>query len=228
MKLLNRNWAEQPINRKRKTLNKQKPKQFKLKVDQSPELQQPAGKINTIEGLWAQMQKINHEFNNGVANFVPGEIGGDFLIIGEAPGAKEGELKKPCIGKSDQLIRSELKNQGLDPQDMSIINTVYYRPPNNKTPDNATIRAYLPYLKEYIRILKPKFILTTGSVPLKAVMGFDKRITKIRGQLFSYENIPLVPTYHPAFVLRLGNKGIARESFINDLKFAIKAYYEAK
>lgn len=232
MRLLNRNWAEKPINRKRKIQNKSKlspiaTKQVKLGVDISSEAN-PIEDVNTTRELLVKMQKIDHEFNDGVANFVPGEIAGDFLIIGEAPGAEEDRLKIPYVGKSGQLLRTELKNQGINPQDISIINTVYYRPPNNRTPDNAAIRCYLPYLKEYIRLLRPKFILTTGSVPLKALMGFDKRITKIRGQLFSYENIPVVPTYHPSFVLRLGNKGIARESFIKDLKFAIKTYYETK
>jgi DNA polymerase len=225
MKLLNRSWADGPINRKKKTSEFKKPlNKVEKKTNELPEPQ-------SLEELYIKMQKIAHEFNDGVKNFVPGDISGDFLVIGEAPGADEDRLKIPFIGKSGKLLRTELEKNGLKPQDQSIINTVFFRPPNNKTPDNAAIRTYLPYLKQYIKLLRPKLILTAGSVPLRALMGFEKKITKIRGTLLCYNNgkdIPLIPTYHPSFVLRLGNRGTARESFVNDLKFAIKTYYESK
>ncbi len=126
------------------------------------------------------------------------------LFLGEAPGQKEDELGRPFVGRSGQLLTTTLQHCGINRKDVFITNVVKCRPPNNRTPTPLEIAVYkklilLPELK----IINPQLIVTLGSVAINALLdGTAQPIGKIRGKAFNFHGILIVPTYHPAYILR--------------------------
>jgi DNA polymerase len=138
-------------------------------------------------------------------NPVPGEghAQPELLFVGEGPGADEDAQGRPFVGRSGELLTKMIEAMGLSRNTVFIGNIVKCRPPDNRTPDPAEIAACLPFLHEQIALLKPKVICTLGNTPLRALLGDDKLgITKVRGTRQDYRGIPLIPTYHPAYLLR--------------------------
>ncbi len=124
------------------------------------------------------------------------------VFVGEAPGRDEDLQGKPFVGAAGKLLTKMIEAMGLRREDVYICNVLKDRPPGNRTPLPEEIHACLPYLLEQLDIVQPAVICTLGAVAAKALLGPDVSITKIRGQLRAYDGIPLVPTYHPAYLLR--------------------------
>jgi DNA polymerase len=130
------------------------------------------------------------------------------VIIGEAPGKNEIEEGKPFIGKSGKLLRATLLNAGINESNSIITNTIPCRPENNKFPKDDSIvkNCKNMWLEEEIRILNPDILLLIGSQALKFLLNM-KIITKVRGKWFNRrlndKIIRVMPTYHPAYVLRV-------------------------
>jgi len=91
---------------------------------------------------------------------------------------------------------------GLKRKDVYICNVVKCRPPNNRNPERDEIDTCIPFLKEQIRIIKPEVICTLGRIACNELIGRDLKITRVRGKWHSYMEIPVMPTYHPAYILR--------------------------
>ncbi len=150
-------------------------------------------------------------------NVVVGEgpIPSDILIIGEAPGYYEDISGKPFVGKAGELLTKMLKAINISREDVYITNVIKCRPPDNRDPESGEIEACMPFLLKQIDILKPKIILTLGNFAAKTILKTEKGISKIRGKIYNYNDIPLVPTYHPAALLR--NENLKKEAWY-DLK----------
>ncbi|MEM5948780.1 uracil-DNA glycosylase [Spirochaetia bacterium 38H-sp] len=125
------------------------------------------------------------------------------LVVGEAPGADEDRMGEPFVGKAGKYLDKWLAAIGLErKKDVNILNVVKCRPPNNRDPLPDEIEACIPYLKAQISLLKPVVILTLGRFATSVLTGSEEGITKIRGKIYKYDGIPLVPTFHPSAVLR--------------------------
>ena len=124
------------------------------------------------------------------------------MFVGEAPGRDEDLQGKPFVGAAGQLLTKMIQAMGLTRDEVYICNVLKDRPPANRTPEPEEVEACLPFLQAQIAIVRPSVICVLGAVAAKALLGPHVAITKIRGHLTEYEGIPLVPTFHPAYLLR--------------------------
>lgn len=141
-------------------------------------------------------------------NYVTGEgsIYPDIFFIGEGPGATEDQFGRPFIGKAGQLLSKIIKKMGYSRESVFIGNIIKCRPPGNREPLKEEVEACLPYLKRQIKILKPKVLVCLGRVAFNNLMGANYSINKVRGEQFEYENIPVIPTFHPSYILHQRTK----------------------
>ena len=124
------------------------------------------------------------------------------VFVGEAPGRDEDLQGKPFVGAAGQLLTKMIEAMGLRRQDVYICNVLKDRPPNNRQPEPEEVEACRPFLEAQIDIVAPRVICSLGAVATKALLGPHVSITKIRGEVREYRGVPLVPTFHPAYLLR--------------------------
>jgi len=135
--------------------------------------------------------------------FGVGDENADWLLIGEAPGADEDAQGEPFVGQAGKLLDNMLKSMGLKRGDnVYIANVVKSRPPGNRNPLPDEIAACLPYLRRQIELIQPKLIITLGKVASETLLGREATIASLRGKVHAYHGIPLIVTYHPAYLLR--------------------------
>lgn len=137
--------------------------------------------------------------------FARGNPEADLMIIGEAPGRDEDMAGKPFVGRSGQLLDKMLASIGLTEDDFYITNVVNWRPPKNRNPTKEEVEMCRSFLNRHIELAAPKVLLIVGGVSLSAMTGITG-IMKNRGQwqdlTIANQNIPALPIYHPAFLLR--------------------------
>ena len=130
------------------------------------------------------------------------------MLIGEAPGRDEDQQGIPFVGRAGQLLNKMLLAINLQREDVYVTNVVYWRPPDNRTPNDNEILEFLPFLQRQIDIIKPKFIFLLGGVAAKAILSTSLALGKLRGKWHEYKSlnleqgIPTLASYHPAFLLR--------------------------
>lgn len=138
--------------------------------------------------------------------FADGNPDAEIMLVGEAPGREEDLQGKPFVGRSGQLLDRMLAAIGLDRSKVFIVNTVPWRPPGNRAPTPAETQTCLPFLYRQIDLVHPKIIVSLGAPAAATLTGGPVAITKIRGQWRTIEigGAPyrLLPTFHPAFLLR--------------------------
>ena len=131
-----------------------------------------------------------------------GSVSARLVFVGEAPGREEDLQGRPFIGAAGQLLTKMIEAMGLRREDVYICNVLKDRPPGNRTPEPEEMAACLPFLERQIAILQPKVICALGAIAAKALIGPHVAITKVRGSVLDYHGIALVPTFHPAYLLR--------------------------
>jgi DNA polymerase len=137
------------------------------------------------------------------AVFGSGNPEAQWMVIGEAPGEQEDLQGKPFVGRAGQLLTEMLRAIGLDREkDVFITNVLKSRPPGNRDPKPEEVAACEPFLKRQIEWIKPKIILSVGRISAQNLLKTDTPIGKLRGKVHRYQGIPLVVTYHPAYLLR--------------------------
>ncbi len=140
--------------------------------------------------------------------FGVGNIDAQLMFVGEAPGADEDEIGEPFIGRAGQLLTKILLATGLTRADVYIANILKCRPDTpgqsagNRPPTPEERATCIPYLQEQIDLIKPKAIVALGATAVDGLLGKTLGITKLRGNWQMYRGIPLMPTYHPAYLLR--------------------------
>ena len=134
--------------------------------------------------------------------FGSGDPEARLVFVGEAPGREEDLQGKPFVGAAGQLLTKMIEAMGLKRERVYICNVLKDRPPQNRLPQPEEIDACLPFLERQLAIIRPEVICVLGAIAAKALLGPHVAITKIRGQVFDYQGIHLVPTFHPAFLLR--------------------------
>lgn len=151
-----------------------------------------------------------------------GDRHADWLIIGEAPGAEEDQLGEPFVGQAGKLLDAMLASIGLKRgNNVYITNVLKSRPPGNRDPKPDEVAACRPYLLAQIEFLQPKLILALGRFAAQSLLDTDEAIARLRGHVHRFQGVPLVVTYHPAYLLRnLPDKARAWE----DLCFARRTF----
>jgi len=124
------------------------------------------------------------------------------MFGGEAPGEDEDLQGFPFVGKAGQLLTKMIEAMGLRRDDVYICNTVKCRPPNNRNPEPDELLACEPFLKGQLGAVKPEAIVTLGKFAAQSLLRESTPITRLRGQWREYEGIPVMPTFHPAYLLR--------------------------
>ena len=139
--------------------------------------------------------------------FADGNPAARLMLIGEAPGAEEDRQGKPFVGPSGQLLDRMLASIGLDRTGVYITNSIYWRPPGNRTPTPAEIAACQPFVERQIELIRPKLILFVGGIAARGLLGVKEGVTKLRGRRLLYRladgsPLPAMVMFHPAYLLR--------------------------
>jgi DNA polymerase len=124
------------------------------------------------------------------------------MFIGEAPGEEEDLQGMPFVGKAGKLLNSLIDRMGLQRQGVYISNVVKCRPPGNRDPEPDEIATCKPFLLSQIEVIKPRVIIALGSVSSQSLLNTTTPITALRGQVHDFLGISLIPTFHPAYLLR--------------------------
>ncbi len=134
--------------------------------------------------------------------FGVGSPDADLVIVGEAPGREEDIKAEPFVGRSGQLLNRMLEAIGLSREDIYICNVIKCRPPENRNPTAAEVETCEPFLIRQLKSLRPKVILAMGKFAAQTLLQTEERISRIRGNFHEYHGIPVMPTFHPAYLLR--------------------------
>lgn len=126
----------------------------------------------------------------------------DLVFVGEAPGRDEDLKGEPFVGKAGQLLTRIIEAMGLSRDQVYICNVIKCRPPGNRDPLPEEIRTCEPFLKRQLEIIRPRAICALGTFASQTLLRSEVRISRLRGHFRDYEGIPLMPTYHPSFLLR--------------------------
>jgi DNA polymerase len=137
------------------------------------------------------------------------------MFVGEAPGADEDEQGEPFVGAAGQLLTKMIQAMQRTRDDVYICNVIKCRPPGNRDPEPDEVAACEPFLKKQIAVVQPRVIVALGKFAAHLLTGEHTPITRLRGNLKHYQGIPVMPTYHPAYLLR--DESRKREAW-HDLK----------
>jgi uracil-DNA glycosylase family 4 len=135
--------------------------------------------------------------------FGVGDENADWMLIGEAPGAEEDRLGEPFVGQAGRLLDNMLAAIGLKrDENVYIANVLKCRPPGNRNPESEEVAKCTPFLKQQIALIGPKLIIAMGRFAAQTLLATDASISSLRGRVYKYEGVPLIVTYHPAYLLR--------------------------
>ena len=144
-----------------------------------------------------------------------GNLDADLMFIGEAPGRDEDLAGEPFVGRAGQLLTDIIKAMTLRREDVYIANVIKCRPPENRNPEADEMNSCRPYIKRQIELIKPRVIVTLGRFALQSTMQKPLAISTVRGEWLRYGQIKVMPTYHPAYLLRTPS---AKKDVWNDMK----------
>ncbi|HEX4382785.1 MAG TPA: uracil-DNA glycosylase [Myxococcales bacterium] len=168
-------------------------------------------KLQTLQETEASLQGCTRcKLHKGRHNIVfgVGDARARLMFVGEAPGEDEDLKGEPFVGRAGQLLTKMIEAMGLSREKVYICNTVKCRPPNNRNPEPDELETCEPFLKAQLAAVKPEVIVTLGKFAAQALLREDTAISRLRGVWKQYEGIPLMPTFHPAYLLRSpGEKG---------------------
>ena len=149
--------------------------------------------------------------------FGTGNPHADVVFIGEAPGANEDLQGKPFVGRAGVLLNAMLKSIALNCDKVYIANILKCRPPNNRDPLSTEVVLCTPYLRQQITLIQPKLLVAVGRIAAQFLLNTTESMAKLRGRSYEYgeTKIPLIVTYHPAYLLRSpGEKKKAYDDFL--------------
>jgi len=164
-----------------------------------------ARRLLTLEAIRQEMGECTrcrlHEERQSVV-FGEGNPQAALVFIGEAPGREEDLRGRPFVGKAGELLTRIIEAIDLTREEVYIANIVKCRPPSNRNPQPDEIRTCLPFLRKQLETIRPKIICALGTFAAQTLLETEERISILRGQFYAYQGARLMPTYHPAFLLR--------------------------
>jgi DNA polymerase len=134
--------------------------------------------------------------------FGVGNADADLMFVGEAPGADEDEQGEPFVGRAGQLLTKIIEAIGLKRSDVYIANIIKCRPPGNRNPEPDEVAQCEPFLFRQVEVVKPRVIVALGKFAAQSLLRTTDPITRLRGRSFNYRGATLIPTFHPAYLLR--------------------------
>ena len=143
----------------------------------------------------------------------------ELMFIGEAPGSDEDLQGEPFVGRAGQLLTKIIEAMGLRRADVYIANVLKCRPPGNRTPEPAEVANCLPYLVAQIALVKPRVIVALGATAVQTLLDVQLGITRMRGNWYTFQEIPIMPTFHPAYLLR---NPAAKKDVWQDMQAVVK------
>lgn len=171
-----------------------------------------AKNVDDIDIKQSKLEKLYREYNEcprcrlsksrSSIVFGEGSVNAKLMFIGEAPGRDEDLQGKPFIGKAGQLLTKIISSISLSRDDVYITNVVKCRPPGNRDPKEDEISTCSDILASQIDIIRPKIICSLGNFASRTLLNTETPISRLRGRFYLYQGIKLMPTYHPAFLLR--------------------------
>ncbi|HUJ26560.1 MAG TPA: uracil-DNA glycosylase [Myxococcales bacterium] len=174
-----------------------------------PAPSEPALKLPTLDQVREEIGECTrcklHEGRHNIV-FGVGNPRARLMFVGEAPGEDEDLQGFPFVGKAGQLLTRMIEAMGLQRDDVYICNTVKCRPPNNRNPEPDELESCEPFLKGQLASVKPEVIVTLGKFAAQALLRDQTPISRMRGHWREYEGIPVMPTFHPAYLLRSPNE----------------------
>jgi len=144
-----------------------------------------------------ELSRCRHSVVFGVGN-----PRAEIMFVGEAPGRDEDMQGEPFVGRAGELLTKIIAAMGFKREDVYIANVLKCRPPENRTPLPNEVTNCLPYLLSQIELIKPKLIVALGATAVRALLDVQLGITKMRGHWYTFRDIPIMPTFHPAYLLR--------------------------
>lgn len=146
-----------------------------------------------------------------------------WMFIGEGPGEQEDLQGRPFVGASGQLLDKMIAAMKLNTEnDVYIANVIKCRPPRNRNPESEEISACKNYLLQQINLVKPQMIITLGRYAVQTLLDTELAVGKLRGKVHHYQDIPLIATYHPSYLLRTPS---AKKDTWDDLQLAMRHYF---
>jgi DNA polymerase len=134
--------------------------------------------------------------------FGEGDPNASVMVVGEAPGAEEDRTGRPFVGRAGKLLDLLLASVGFPREAVYICNVLKCRPPNNRDPQADEVEACSPYLIRQVELVRPRAILAFGNFAAHTLLRRDDPMSRLRGRVHDYRGVPLIPTYHPAALLR--------------------------
>ena len=134
--------------------------------------------------------------------FGAGNPDADLVFVGEAPGRDEDLQGVPFVGRAGQLLTKIIASIGLTRDEVYIANVVKCRPPGNRNPEPGEVQTCEPFLFRQIDVIRPKVVVALGAFAIHTLLGTNQAISRLRGRVYEYRGAKLVPTFHPAFLLR--------------------------
>jgi DNA polymerase len=156
--------------------------------------------------------------------FGVGDPSAELMFVGEGPGADEDEQGEPFVGRAGQLLTKMIEAMGFRRSDVYIANVVKCRPPGNRDPEPDEIEACEPFLRRQIAAIRPRVVVALGRFAVQTLLRDPTPISRQRGRWREYEGVKLMPTFHPAYLLR--NPGEKKAAW-EDLKLVMKEFGKA-
>src|SRR4051812_16103860 len=158
--------------------------------------------LGQLEAIALACQKCKLAKSRTQVVYGVGNPNADLMFVGEAPGADEDKQGEPFVGRAGQLLTDIIKAMKLTRDDVYIANVIKCRPPGNRNPEPEEIEACRPFIRRQIELIKPKVIVTLGKFALQSLLERSYSITAARGNWLEYNGIKVMPTFHPAYLLR--------------------------
>jgi len=182
-----------------------------------------AGELSALEAVRAELGDCRRCSLGGLRHrlvFGEGNPHAELVFVGEAPGADEDAQGRPFVGRAGQLLTKIIAAMGLKREEVYICNILKCRPPGNRNPQPEEIAACEPFLIRQIEAIRPRVLCALGGFAAHTLLKSEAPITVLRGRFQAYQGIPLMPTYHPAYLLR--NPG-AKKQVWEDVQAIMKA-----
>ena len=169
-------------------------------VPENPET--PAEKMAFLRNYLGNCRRCPLHEGRTTVVFGEGNPRARLMFVGEGPGEKEDEAGQPFVGPSGQLLTKMIGAMGLSRDEVYITNVVKCRPPQNRNPAPLEIKECAPFLRKQIEVIEPEVIVTVGRFATNTLLDSDEALGKLRGRWHSYLGVAVMPTYHPAYLLR--------------------------
>ncbi len=180
-------------------------KPYNVRASEVPNLQASKSKKAALEAVREEIGDCRRcRLSKGRKNIVFGEGNPDALLmfIGEAPGREEDVQGRPFVGDAGKLLTRLIEKMGFAREQVYIGNIVKCRPPQNRDPEEDEIRTCLPFIEQQVEIISPKIIVSLGRISAQTLVATKIPISRLRGSFFEFKGVPLMPTFHPAYLLR--------------------------